>query len=234
MFKDALLPGVVLGLHFITWIIGVRMTPATNATLIVNLVPLVMPVFMLALYRERITRREVMATGLTLLGLCVLAAGDVSVSMAHVKGDMMCLLSMVLFAYYLALGRNSARYASIWLYIVPMYTVAGVFCFIVALFFSSPFHAYSAYDVSMIVALTVIPTIIGHTLLNYAMQKFRGQTVSVVNMSQFMIAGVIAYVLYDEIPTLAFVVASVLVFAGIWLILVGKRAPNNEHPASGD
>src|SRR6187399_1251820 len=31
-------PGVLLGLHFITWIIGARMTPAVNSSLLVNMV----------------------------------------------------------------------------------------------------------------------------------------------------------------------------------------------------
>jgi drug/metabolite transporter (DMT)-like permease len=219
LFRSAIGPGFVLGLHFITWVIGARMTTGANATLIVSLVPLAMPFFMLFMYRENITRNEIAATGLALLGLLILAVGDFSISMDYLTGDLVCLVSMILFAYYLALAKNSAKYESIWLYVFPMYLLAGIFCFILALFFSSPIHSYSAYEGLMILLLAVVPTIGGHTILNFSMQKFRGQTVSIINMGQFLFAGIIAWFIYLEVPTTEFYIASFLFVISIWLVM---------------
>ena len=222
LFRSAIGPGVVLGIHFITWVIGARMTTGANATLIVSLVPLAMPFFMLFMYRERITRNEVMATALALLGMLVLSAGDFNISMEYLKGDLVCLVSMVLFAYYLALAKDSARYESIWLYVFPMYLLAGIFCFVLALFFSSPIHSYSPYEGLMILLLAVVPTIGGHTILNFSMQKFRGQTVSIINMGQFVFAGIVAYFIYLEVPTVEFYIASLLFLLSIWLVMKSR------------
>ncbi|MEM8865709.1 MAG: DMT family transporter, partial [Planctomycetota bacterium] len=60
--QDTALPGLVLALHFISWIIGARLTPAANSTLIVNIVPVVMPALLWLLVRERLTKREILAT----------------------------------------------------------------------------------------------------------------------------------------------------------------------------
>ena len=38
LFRSAIGPGVVLGVHFIGWVFGARMTTGANATLIVSLV----------------------------------------------------------------------------------------------------------------------------------------------------------------------------------------------------
>ena len=219
LFRSSIGPGIVLGLHFIAWVIGARMTTGANATLIVSLVPLAMPFFMLFMYRERITRNEVIATGLALLGMVILSLGDFSISADYLTGDLVCLVSMVLFAYYLALAKDSAKYESIWLYVFPMYLLAGIFCFILALFFSSPIHSYSPYEGLMIVLLTVVPTIGGHTILNFSMQKFSGQTVSIINMGAFIFAGIIAYFIYMEIPTTEFYIASLLFLLSIWLVM---------------
>ena len=43
--RPTILPGLILGLHFIAWITGARLTSAANATLIVNMNPVVMPLF---------------------------------------------------------------------------------------------------------------------------------------------------------------------------------------------
>ncbi|MCB1757561.1 MAG: DMT family transporter [Gammaproteobacteria bacterium] len=219
MLRAAFWPGLILGLHFISWIIGVRLTPAANASLIVNLVPLVMPFFMLLFFQEKITRNEIIATLLALFGMLLLSAGDFNISMDYLIGDLVCLGSMILFGCYLALGRNSAKYQSIWLYLIPMYLVAGLFCLLIALPFSSPVHAYSGYEILMIAGLSLVPTIIGHTLLNFSMQKFRGQTVSIVNMGQFIFAGIIAWFLYREVPTREFYLASILLFFSVWLVV---------------
>lgn len=225
LLRDAIWPGLVLALHFITWIIGVRMTTAANATLIVNLVPLVMPVFMVLLYSERITQREVIATALAMLAMFVLSANDFKLDPAHFQGDLICFGSMILFGLYLALGRNSGRHASIWLYMVPLYFVAGLICLPIALIYSSPFHVYEPYNLAMIVLLALIPTVAGHTLLNYSMQKFRGQTVSLVNMTQFIYTGVMAYYIYDEVPATAFYIAAVLLTLSIAWLSYGNKKP---------
>lgn len=219
LFRSSIGPGFVLGLHFITWVIGARMTTGANATLIVSLMPLAMPFFMLFMYRERITRNEMIATGLALLGMVILSVGDFSISMDYFTGDLVCLVSMILFAYYLALAKDSARYESIWLYVFPMYLLAGVFCFILALFFSSPIHSYSPYEGLMLLLLAVVPTIGGHTILNFSMQKFSGQTVSIINMGAFIFAGIIAYFIYTEIPTTEFYIASLLFLLSISLVM---------------
>ncbi len=219
LFNSAFWPGTILGAHFITWIIGARLTPGANATLIVSLVPLVMPIFMLMLYHEKINKREVIATGFALAGMLILSASDFNTNQDFLIGDVVCLISMVLFGFYLALGKRSGKYDSIWLYVVPIYLVAGLFCFVIALFHSSPIHSYDTYEISMIVGLSVVPTIIGHSVLNYSMQKIRGQTVSIVNMGQFVFAGFMAYIMYQEIPTIGFYGACLVFIVSIILVL---------------
>lgn len=234
LLSGAFWPGLVLALHFISWIVGVRMTTAANATLIVNLVPLVMPVFMMLMFSEHITRREVIATALALLAMFILSANDFNLDPKHFQGDMVCFVSMILFGLYLALGRNSGRHQSIWLYMVPLYLVAGLICLPIALLYSSPFHVYEPYNLTMIVLLALIPTIAGHTLLNFSMQKFRGQTVSIVNMTQFIFAGVMAYFIYDEVPAPAFYVSAVLLTLSIIWLSYGNQGGRQNTPATDE
>ena len=79
-----------LRLHFITWIAGARMTPAANSTLIVNIVPVVMPLLLWLFAREKLTPRETWATGIATVGLAVLFAADFRISREHFRGDTIC------------------------------------------------------------------------------------------------------------------------------------------------
>ncbi len=217
--RRTLLPGLVLGAHFITWIIGARMTLAANSGLIVNMVPIVMPFLLYVLIRERLTRGEWIATAMAITGVIVVAGADLRESAETFLGDVVCFGSMLLFALYLALGRRNRDFPSIWLYVVPVYFVGGLLCFAASLFFVSPLAIYSWQDLLLTLSLVIVPTVIGHSILNYSMKHIRGQAVSVANLAQFIFAGVMGFLLLKEVPQWTFYLACVLVVVGAVLAL---------------
>ncbi len=207
-FITPLVPAVMLSLHFISWIAAARMTPAANASLIVNLVPLVMPLLLYIFLKEKINRVEMVATLLALAGVSLLGISDFNVNPEFLKGDILCFISMLFLSLYLVLGRKNT--GDLWLYMVPLYFYAFCLCFIIALIFEVPFRAYEIKDILMAIGLGLVPTVIGHTVLNYSMKHLRGQIVSIFTMFQFVFAGVMGYFLFDEVPTVTFCIVSIL------------------------
>ena len=59
-------PALVLAAHFITWVIGARLTTVANASLVINLTPIILPFFLWAINREVVTRLEVVGTVIAL------------------------------------------------------------------------------------------------------------------------------------------------------------------------
>ena len=59
--------------------------------------------------------------------------------------------------------------------------------------------------------------------LNYAMQKLRGQTVTLMNLLQFVIAGVAGYLMYNEVPSKLFYLASSFIVAGLLIAILSPR-----------
>ena len=221
LLRQAWLPGCVLGLHFIAWNAGARMVPAAMGTLLVNLTPLVMPGLLWCLYRQRVTPREWQATAMALCGFFILSWSTLQWDMAYWQGSAVVLLAMLSFALYLAsaasshIGRNIG---SIWLYLLPVYAVAGVLCLVLS-WLTEPFHGFvDGYDMLMTVSLGLVSTVIGHSILNWCMQHISGQRVTVVNSMQFVFAGVLGWWWYGELPGLAFYAASGLILMSLlWL-----------------
>ncbi len=217
--KRSFIPAVLLALHFISWALGARLTFAANATLIVNMVPLVMPFILIVMLRERIQRREIAGTIIALAGVSIIGISDYTLDPALLFGDFVCFVSMVLFALYLALGRANRDFRIVWLYLVPLYWIAGILCFAVAIAMGLPLGVNSLKEFALLLGIAVIPTIVGHSILNYSVKHFRGQVVSVVNLSQFIFAGALAYFIFAEIPGTAFYLTALLVVAGAWIVL---------------
>ncbi|MCU0792042.1 MAG: DMT family transporter [Opitutaceae bacterium] len=221
------LPSLALAAHFITWAYGARMTLTAQASLIVNLAPIAIPFFLHWLMRERITTREVVGTLLALAGVFVLSARDALAGGGDWAGNAMCFGSMLLFAWYLALGRKNRDVPSLWIYVVPIYWQSAVFCGVAALALDADFVVTSPREWGLLIGLAFVPTIIGHSLLNRSMRALRGQLVSVANLGQFIFAGLMAWMLFGEFPSPVFYAAASLVIAGVALVVLAPRPKGN-------
>ncbi|MGD8862673.1 MAG: DMT family transporter, partial [Myxococcales bacterium] len=216
----ALLPGVTLGLHLVVWNAGARMTSAANASLVVNMVPLVTPLLLLLFTGERLNRGEWMGTALGVTGILLLTARDYELDREHFLGDGVCFVAMVLFASYLVMGRRSREVPTLFLYVVPVYVTAGLTCLIATALVQAPFEgAFEPFELSMALGLGLVPTVLGHSALNHAMGRFRGQAVSLANLAQPLSAALLAFLLLGEVPAAAFYVATVLILGGARLAL---------------
>lgn len=220
----ALPPSIFLAVHFMSWIVGARMTQVANASLIANLTPVVMPFFVWLVFRERVTRREVVGTVFTLLGLIVLTGSNLRVSPTSFTGDLICFGSMLAFAAYLALGRKNGARLSLWLYMVPLYTMAGLICLGCAVVFVNPIKPYTLTNLLLIAGLGVIPTVLGHSILNLSLQYFRGQVVSVTNLTQPIFATLMGFIIFGEQPRVLFYLAAAAILAGVLVVLSASRA----------
>jgi drug/metabolite transporter (DMT)-like permease len=214
------IPSLVLALHLISWTLGARMAAVAQATLIVNLVPIALPFFLYALAGERLNGAEIAGTLLAILGLVGLSVRDALSGGGSVAGNVVCFVSMLLFALYLALGRRNRDFPSVWLYVIPVYGQAALICLLAALPRLGTFSIGSAREWGLIAGLAAIPTVCGHSLLNSAMRRVRGQIVSLCNLSQFIFAGFMGFLVFHEAPRAVFYVTSAVVVAGVAIVVL--------------
>ncbi|MEQ8849471.1 DMT family transporter [Botrimarina sp.] len=228
--RDVAIPAVALLLHFITWIYGIRLTLATNGTLIVNLTPLATPFLLAALSHERVTPREWAATALAMGGLAILFASDFHLTPDTLWGDVVCLASMLLLATYLVLAKRFRHHPTTLLYVTPLYAIAGAIGLALSPLARSTTPVDWRQEWLWVALLVLLPTVLGHSLINQAMRSMRGQLVSVINMSQFVFAGLMAWAALGERPTVAFYPAAALVAAAGVLVAAPRRRPGKPAP----
>lgn len=224
-FRRTWLPALVLALHLVSWTYGARMALAAQATLIVNLVPVSIPFFLHSLVGEKINRAEILGTTVAVGAVVLLTAHDAFRGLIDPWGNVVCFGSMLLFAWYLALGRRNRDFPSLWLYVVPLYLQAGLICLVCSIPWLGSFPVGSLREWSILVGMAVVPTVFGHSLLNLALRELRGQIVSLGNVAQFVFATIMAFFLFGEHPALSFYVASAFIVAGIALVIFSAPTP---------
>lgn len=217
--KTALLPGLLLGLHFITWIFGARLVPAANASLIVNLTPMVSPLILLFAVGERVNRWEILGSLIAVAGCYFLARGDLNLNQAYFFGDMVILGAMVTFAFYQVLAKK--RMTGLWRYVVPLYLIGGLSCLLAAIITGASFKGWTGGDWIAIFGLALLSTIGGHSIFNLAMRQIRGQIVSVFHTTQFIYAGIMGYFILNEMPSRSFLMVAPVILLGLLITIVG-------------
>ena len=79
-----------------------------------------------------------------------------------------------------------------------------------------PWHGLNSIEMTHALLLAIIPTIIGHTALNYSMKVLRGQVVGILNLTQFIWASLFGYIFFAEIPGMTFLSGSFITCHWHW------------------
>ncbi len=216
--------GLLLAVHLISWTAGARETSAANGSLIVNLATVAMPIIMWLMNGERINRGEIIGSAVAMSGVLIMVSGTIGFG-GSVWGELICFASMILYCLYLAFARRNGMGRNIWLYVVPLYYICGITCVGTALLVPGiPLPPISQHEVAMLVCLGLIPTVLGHSIMNWCIKSMRGQVVSTANLFQFAFAGVIAFFQFGEIPGRLFYPMCLLIIIGSAIVIRSHRA----------
>ena len=207
--------GGALSLHFATFILAVKVTTVANATFLVNTTPIMLAVMSPVLIRERTTSREWFAVLVAMSGVLLVAnAGNGFRTFGF--GDLSALASAFFVTVYSLIGRYMRKSGvdtpSYTAYVYGTATVISL-----TLVGTAPAQTFKTYDTQnlwAILGLGIVPTMLGHSLYNYALGSVKAVTANLFPLLEPIIASLFAIVLFGEIPT-------VIQSAGYGLILMG-------------
>ena len=220
------LSGLLLALHFWSWIASLRFTTVASSVLLVSLKPVFAWGLAAAWLREHPTRTEAWGIALAVIGASLIGLGDARLSLGALGGDVLALLGAVTGAGYYVIGRYVRQTVGIWRYATGVYAVAAAALALLALARSMPLVGFAGRDWTVFGAMAAGPMLVGHTGMNYALRHFRATTVNVAALGEPVGASVIAWLVpsIHEVPPPTAVLGGVLVLLGIGLSLgAGSR-----------
>ncbi len=224
------LGGFCLAVHFGAWITSLKYVPIATSIVLVNSHPLFVVIASYFFLGERPPRRALIGTGIGLAGMAVMshdALGSVQLAM---KGDGLALLGALAVVGYFIVGRKARARVSLLGYVTPLYAVCSLFLLIWVLMAGNRLAPYSAEVWAYLAALAVVPTIIGHTVFNWALKHVRPTAISLAFLGEPVIASGLALIFFAQRPPLATFVGGALVLAGVYLTTSrDEREPSEGH-----
>src|SRR6058998_278854 len=213
------LSGLLLAIHFWSWIASLRFTTVASSVVLVSLKPVFAWGLAAAWLREHPTRAEAWGIGLAVIGASLIGLGDARLSLGALGGDALALLGALTGAGYYVIGRRVRQTVGVWSYASAVYAVAAVALGCVAGLRDAPLTGFGSRDWIVFAAMAAGPMLVGHTGMNYALRQFRATTVNVAALGEPVGATLIAWLVpaIHEVPPIRALVGGMLVLVGIGL-----------------
>lgn len=213
------LAGIALGAHFATWLASLEMTSVTASVTLVTTAPLIIAVALVVLGR-RPSGRTWLAIGLAIAGTLVIAGGDLgsgSDSATALAGDGLAVLGAMAMAIYLTAGTRLRATLPTTTYAAWTYAGAALVLVVVALVWKVDLWPHGTTTWLAIGAMIVGPQLAGHTALNLLLRDLGSVTVSVALLAEPLVASLLIWLLFAELPPAAAVLGAPLVVTGLVL-----------------
>ncbi len=194
------LSGVVLALHFATWIASLSSTSIASSVLLVNTAPLFAVGLTRVFLRERIAPAVLAAIAVAFLGAALIAYGDWTGSPGSLTGNLLALAGAVTLAAYHVIGRGLREALPLPAYLLGVWSTAAIVLAALCAAYEVPFGGYSPRTYVLFLALALVPTLGGHGLVNYSLRRLSAPTVGLFLLGEPLGASVLAYLVFGEVP----------------------------------
>jgi len=218
-----IISGVFLGWHFHFWIDSLSYTTISASVVLVTTQPIYVAVLAKIFLHEKVGFKGVIAIFMALVGTILIAGFDLSFKNEYFYGDMLALAGAIMAACYMLIGRVVRSKIDVYPYIMTVYATAALTLGIIMMIAGGNQVAITGRDYIFFIILALVPTLIGHTIYNYALKHFKAHKVGIAVVGEPVLASIWALILFSEIPGWGTIAGGVVIITALVLVFSEKE-----------
>jgi len=207
--------GVALAAHFGLWVPSLALTSVASSVVLVTTSPLLVGLLSARFLGERPSAALIAGTLVAFAGAGVIAEGDAGRGGQALLGDLLALGGAVAAAAYFVVGRRLRRALPTLAYAFTAYALSGVLLAGVAALAQQPLLAVPARSWPWLVLLALLPQLVGHTGLNWALRRLSAAYVAAVTLGEPIGSTLLAWWWLGERPHASTLAGGGLILAGL-------------------
>ncbi|NPV27941.1 MAG: DMT family transporter [Firmicutes bacterium] len=193
--------GTFLAGHFALWILSLEFTTVASSVIFSNL-QVIFVLFLSTFWlKERVTFQVLLGVVIAVTGGIIIGAGDFHLGGSYLKGDLLSLAGALLFALYILTGRQLRQRLNLLPYVLVLYTTTTAVLWLFGQIYGVSWYPQPVSTVAYCLLLAMIPTIGGHTVLNWVLRFIPAPVVALSVLGEAVGASIFAFLLFAEVPT---------------------------------
>lgn len=214
-----ILSGLFLSLHFLTWIFALDYTSIASATVLVDTHPVFITLLSFIILKERISKRSLLLIVVALTGSIVIAVGGKSEGTSVMLGNLLALAGALMVSAYMLIGRAVRQRVGLNTYTFIVYLSSAFFLLLISLVGGYSLTPYPAHEFLIFLCLALFPTLLGHSVFNWALKYLKPSFISAMILGEPVGAGLLAVIFFAEFPTLITIIGGLIILCSLYLLV---------------
>ncbi|WP_455145526.1 DMT family transporter [Streptococcus constellatus] len=211
------LAGAFLAGDLTLWNISFSYTSVANANLLANLTPFTVIPFSYFFFKEKMTKRFFLGSIITFLGVIILTGNRLTLTSDRLLGDLLSIITSAFYAMFMLTVYKLRNYIKSNV-IMFISTFGSLLILGIVIFFTEGFHIpHNFSELWPLLALALISQIIGQGLLAFCLGKVNASLLSLITLSQPVIAAIYAWIAFQESLDTQSMIAILITLAGVYL-----------------
>lgn len=219
--------GVILALHFASWITSLNETSVASSVILVTSHPLFVAIVSHYVFKEKLQTLGYVGILIAFVGIIILSIGDYSISGQNFRGDILALIGCFAAGAYILGGRKARKSISLVPYVFIVYSICTICLLLLCVIVSAPLYPLPQREYELFILMAIIPTIFGHTLYNFALKFVKAQVISVSLLGEPIGASILAFILLNEPAPFFTIIGGCLILPGIYLAYIGRKGKDH-------
>ena len=216
--KVAIVCGIIFACDIALWNTSIMLSKASISTLLANLAPVWVGIGALLFMKEKPNRIFWIGTAISIFGVIIII-GLNQVLQANLNfGNILAIMASMFYGAYLITvrkGRNTLdTFSFTAISMISSTMVLGLIC----LFTSTPLWGFSTSSWLALIALGLVPQLLGWVAINQALGHISPTIASVSLLSQTVFTAIFSVLLLGEMLTFHEIGGAVVVLVGIYLV----------------
>lgn len=220
--KIVIVSGIFLTIHFATWITSLKFTSVASSVVLVQSAPIFVAVGSFIFLREKPTKLMLLGILIALFGSIIISTHDFSLDKNSLIGNLLAIGGAIGAAGYLLAGRKLRAEIDIFRYVTVVYSVAAILLMIIAFLSKASFVGYSSKTYLLFLAIALIPQVIGHTTVNWALKYFTATAVAVIILGEPIGASILALVILGETLSSVKILGGLIILTGVIIAILAE------------
>ena len=182
-----------------------------------NLTPFTVIPFSYFFFKEKMTKRFFLGSIITFLGVIILTGNRLTLTSDRLLGDLLSIITSAFYAMFMLTVYKLRNYIKS--NVIMFISAFGSLLILgIVIFFTEGFHIpHNFSELWPLLALALISQIIGQGLLAFCLGKVNASLLSLITLSQPVIAAIYAWIAFQESLDTQSMIAILITLAGVYL-----------------